>query len=580
MASSQVMQQVAPSLSKNGSKTPLGDAIHNLLNASPSQLGMVGRKIFQLLGWETSQSLGNTYEDRHIFYEARAKETTFCKQKSQFDQWQHIKLLFRHRYNKTSGCLPISVTFRPTLDPRFINTNDISCEIAKCFNCDLVIVYVFPFNHTLTIDIVHKRKSLNDSTNEIVSSVKTFILTELPCNMLRQKDEVHLKQLTPYAVQHDRHLHEVPVATQENCTTRPTFPPLPTVEPNQVSKEPIDNPTQLLKQPLHLADKQRRKKEALLEDVKDARDNLKCYLKQIGRYPLFSHAEATRQFQKYKAGSAEDKLLIKHTIMNANLRLVVDIAKKIAKKYHHAGLSLELLDLIQEGNIGLNRAVDKFDVTKGYKFSTYATWWIRQAITRAIADQSRLIRLPVHMVDILNKLSQKEKAFIQRENRDPTLDELASSMECSVQKLQEYKRNGQNTLSLDDLIDEEGNTRLDFIADVSIRPLEQDVLEFQRQGAIKKGLKELPRVKDQIVIVLRFGLQGSLYSMETVTESLQKMTPKPLVKPLTEVKEYTLEEVGQLFGVTRERIRQIESKALKKLRHPNRSNYLRPYLDH
>ncbi len=573
------MQHVAPSLSKNDSKTPLGDATHNLLNASPSQLGMVGRKIFQLLGWETSQSLGNTYEDRHIFYEDRAKETTFCKQKSQFDQWQHIKLLFRHRYNKTSGCLAVSVTFRPTLDPCFINTNDISCEIAKCFNCDLVIVYVFPFNHTLTIDIVHKRKSLNDSTNEIVSNVKTFISTELSCNILRQKDESHLKQLTPYAVQHDRHLYEVPVVTQKNCLTRPTSPPLPTVEPNQVSKEVIDNPTQLLKQPLHLVDRQRRKKDALLESVEDATDNLKWYKKQIGRYPLLSPLEETRLFKDYETNGKKDKA-IKHHLITRNLRLVVDISKK----HHHPSMHLELLDLIQEGNLGLYKAIDKFDITRGFKFSTYATWWIRQAIMRFVADKERLIRLPVHMVEQVNNFRKRRQLLVDTySNTNIDIPFISEKLGYGKQKVAELIKYEEFPVSLEEShLNDEYTCMLDgrdphIKIEEILHPKEtsERVYHFLMS---RKYCNLSPR--EALIIILRFGLHDHHDHYRTLPAFNALCVEQiGITANLLQEGRYTLEEVGQLFEVTRERIRQVEAKALKKLRHPNRSKYLLPYLD-
>jgi RNA polymerase primary sigma factor len=177
-------------------------------------------------------------------------------------------------------------------------------------------------------------------------------------------------------------------------------------------------------------------------------------------------------------------------------------------------------------------------------------------------------------VEALKKMSQ-----IQRENKEPTLQELADAMQCTVEKIQEYKQNAQNILSLDDYIDEKGNSHLDFIEDILTLPLEEQVLASQRSNALKKCLEELPKEKEVIIILLRHGLQGSLYPTETIVQRLQEMTNKPLLTPIVEGKEYTLEEVGKLFDVTRERIRQIEAKALKKLRHPSRTSRLQGYLD-
>jgi RNA polymerase primary sigma factor len=185
----------------------------------------------------------------------------------------------------------------------------------------------------------------------------------------------------------------------------------------------------------------------------------------------------------------------------------------------------------------------------------------------------------VTSIEKIYKLSKIEKAFIQRENKEPTLEELADAMQCTTEKIQEYKQNAQYTLSLDDYIDEKGNIHLDFMEDMLTLPLEEQVLASQRSNALKKCLEELPKEKELMIILLRFGLQGSLYPTETMVQRLQEMTNKPLLTPLIEGKEYTLEEVGQLFGVTRERIRQIEAKALKKLRHPSRTSRLQGYLD-
>ncbi len=272
-------------------------------------------------------------------------------------------------------------------------------------------------------------------------------------------------------------------------------------------------------------------------------DPVRMYLKEIGRIPLLTREEEIRYAQKSEAGD----LKAKKKLITANLRLVVSIAKK------YIGRGMTFLDLIQEGNKGLIRAVEKYDWTKGFKFSTYATWWIRQAITRAIADQARTIRIPVHMVETINKLMRTARKLMQELGREPTPDEIAKVMEMEPEKVREILKISQNTTSLETPIgDEEDSVLGDFIADDSqISPYEATSQQMLREN-IDEVLGALSD-REAKVLKMRFGLNGG--------------------------KAMTLEEVGQKFGVTRERIRQIEAKALRKLRHPSRRKRLQDFLD-
>jgi len=271
-------------------------------------------------------------------------------------------------------------------------------------------------------------------------------------------------------------------------------------------------------------------------------DSVKMYFREIGRVPLLKAIEEVELAKKIEKGdqSAARKLA------EANLRLVVSIAKK------YIGRGLELIDLIQEGNTGLLRAVEKFDYTKGYKFSTYATWWIRQAITRAIADQARTIRIPVHMVETINKLIRVQRRLVQDLGREPLPEEIASEMEIDVDKVRHIIKISQETVSLEAPVGEEEDSRLgDFIEDEdSLSPYEAATYQLLR-GHIQDILQYLsPR--EQKILRMRFGLDDG--------------------------RSHTLEEVGQEFGVTRERIRQIEAKALAKLRRHRESKKLKDYL--
>ena len=283
--------------------------------------------------------------------------------------------------------------------------------------------------------------------------------------------------------------------------------------------------------------------EMAVPDGVSIEDPVRMYLKEIGKVPLLTAEEEKELAMKMEAGDMEAK----KRLAEANLRLVVSIAKR------YVGRGMLFLDLIQEGNLGLIKAVDKFDYRKGYKFSTYATWWIRQAITRAIADQARTIRIPVHMVETINKLIRVQRQLLQELGREPYPEEIAEKMGLPVERVREIQKISQEPVSLETPIGEEEDSHLgDFIQDDNV-PVPAEAAAFT---LLKEQLVEVLGTlteREQKVLCLRFGLEDG--------------------------RARTLEEVGKEFDVTRERIRQIEAKALRKLRHPSRSRKLKDYLD-
>ena len=270
-------------------------------------------------------------------------------------------------------------------------------------------------------------------------------------------------------------------------------------------------------------------------------DSVKIYLKDIGRVPLLTGDQEIELAKRMEEGDEEAKKVLSE----ANLRLVVSIAKR------YVGRGMQFLDLIQEGNLGLMKAVEKFDYTKGFKFSTYATWWIRQAITRAIADQARTIRIPVHMVETINKQGRATRQLLQRLGREPSAEEIAEYLGCSVERVREIQKIAQDPVSLETPIGEEEDSHLgDFLEDEkSLSPSEVAESKMLKEQLIQVLNTLTPR--EEKVLRLRYGLDDS--------------HPR------------TLEEVGREFNVTRERIRQIEAKALRKLRHPNRLKKLKDF---
>jgi len=278
------------------------------------------------------------------------------------------------------------------------------------------------------------------------------------------------------------------------------------------------------------------------EEMKSIDDSVRTYLREIGRIPLLKQVEEVSLAKRIELGDKQAKKML----IEANLRLVVSIAKK------YVGRNLDLLDLIEEGNIGLLRAVEKFDYKKGYKFSTYATWWIRQAVTRAIADQARTIRIPVHMVETINKLIRTQRHLVQELGREPLPEEIAQEMGMDVSKVNYILKINQDTVPLESPIgEEEDSTLADFVADVdSLTPEEAATYELLKEHI--KEVLELLSPREQRILRMRFGLDDG--------------------------RSHTLEETGNEFGVTRERIRQIEAKALTRLKKHRESKKLRDYL--
>ncbi len=314
-----------------------------------------------------------------------------------------------------------------------------------------------------------------------------------------------------------------------------------------VSSEPESGDIpDLLDDDIDIPDSELEEEETLVDPVELAAeynldDPVRMYLKEIGQVPLLSAEEE----QELARRVAEGDQSAKNKLTEANLRLVVSIAKK------YAGRGLHILDLIQEGNTGLIRAVDKFDYTKGNKFSTYATWWIRQAITRAIADQARTIRVPVHMVEVINKATRCNRKLVQELGREPTLEEIADELNLPIEKIIEANRIAADTLSLDTPVGDEEDTTIGSFVEDDNTPGPADAtsnaLLAEALGEILNTLTD----READVLRLRFGMYDG--------------------------KTHTLEEVGQIFGVTRERIRQIENKAIRKLRHPSRAKKIRDF---
>ena len=271
-------------------------------------------------------------------------------------------------------------------------------------------------------------------------------------------------------------------------------------------------------------------------------DTVRMYLREIGKFPLLTSEEEVVLAKRIIAGD----MRAKHKLVNSNLRLVVSIAKK------YTGRGMLFLDLVQEGNLGLIRAVEKFDYRKGYKFSTYATWWIRQAITRAIADQARTIRIPVHMVETINRLRKTSRMLLQKLGRKPTEREIAKKSRMPISKVREIIKVSQVPLSLEMPVGDEESSRLgDFVEDLSVQAPDEIVMHGLLRDDLENVMDSLTE-REKVVLKLRFGLEDG--------------HPR------------TLEEVGRVFAVTRERIRQIEAKALRKLKHPTRAKKLREYL--
>ena len=304
-------------------------------------------------------------------------------------------------------------------------------------------------------------------------------------------------------------------------------------EAEEEMKEELLSPQEEVESALHLMDSEKVSME----------DPVRMYLKEIGKIPLLKPEEEIALAKRMEEGD----LQAKKRLSEANLRLTVSIAKR------YAGRGMQFLDLIQDGHLGLIKAVDKFDYRKGYKFSTYATWWIRQSITRAIADQARTIRIPVHMVETINRVNRAKRALLQEKGREPTPEEVAKRMDMPVERILEISKISQEPVSLETPIGEEEDSHLgDFIQDEHIPVPAEEATHALLREQLSEVMDTLSE-REQRVLALRFGLEDG--------------------------KPHTLEEVGKDFQVTRERIRQIEAKALRKLRHPTRSRKLRDFLE-
>lgn len=383
------------------------------------------------------------------------------------------------------------------------------------------------------------------------ASCQTTWTTELEIKrrLKRLKDEVRVSDLLPDRI-------DQLISKQVETAAPPKLEKALTVPPKESNKptwsddsEAIEADDEFSEASIDIQDEDVEVEEQLLpgaDEPGSSSDPIRLYLREIGAIPLLKASEEIELARQIEQGGAAG-VIAKRKLVRANLRLVVSIAKKYSNR------GMQLLDLIQEGNLGLIRAAEKFDYERGYKFSTYATWWIRQAITRSIADQARTIRIPVHMVDTINRIKKVTRQLAQERGRKPSEEEIAEVMEISVSKLREIVKMSAEPVSLETPIGKEENTRLgDLIEDVgSETPASSITQELLRQDIIAVMASLSARERD--VLRLRFGLDDG--------------------------RQRTLEEVGQLFGVTRERIRQIEAKALRKLRHPNRSRKLREYID-
>lgn len=365
-------------------------------------------------------------------------------------------------------------------------------------------------------------------------------IAEKKKNVLEYRDIVHVFQaLEPGAGQYDRILD---LLEKKNVKVLPSMDESSSAD--MLQEEELPNELESLADLENLETMEDAEKFDLdITDGISVDDPIRMYLKEIGQIPLLTADEEMKLAKRMSNGDEAAK----ERLAEANLRLVVSIAKR------YAGRGMQLLDLIQEGNLGLIKAVDKFDYQKGYKFSTYATWWIRQAITRAIADQARTIRIPVHMVETMNRVIRTSRQLAQETGREPGVNEIAKKLDMPAGKVQEILKISQEPVSLESPVGEEEDSHLgDFIRDENM-PVPADEATFT---ILREQLNEVLSTltnREQRVLCLRFGLVDG--------------------------RARTLEEVGQEFQVTRERIRQIEAKALRKLRHPSRSRKLKDYLD-
>jgi RNA polymerase primary sigma factor len=477
---------------------------------------------FEHLGWDISQRLeGIGYESPYAFVESRPQGARFDKEKALFWQWHKVQLLFRSHYSpkRSSGFIVLMVQMDSSEEDK--NYKVISHEIAKCYKCSVLILYVVA-DKTLYIQHVEKRPSKDTSSREVIkdSFFKQVRLDDLYLSKTLDWLEGFSLETLNHVVQVSRTLKSYPVETATGDD--------PWV--NGVLKEDEQQHASMMQKSDNDSEEEDDSDEP---KRKDNNDYVRMYLREIGRIKLLN---ATEEIELAKQIVEDESLgaTAKEKFVKANLRLVVSIAKK------YLGRGLEFLDLIQEGNLGLILATEKFDYARGYKFSTYATWWIRQAITRAIADKARVIRLPVHMVETIKKLKKIESKLEQALSRKPDEEELAKHMGISISKLREIIQVAQEPKSLDQPVGkEEGSCLIDSIEDSNAARPFKDMADTLRKVILNHLFESQLLPREQEVLRLRFGLGDN--------------------------RERTLEEVGQLFGLTRERIRQVEAKALSKL---------------